>query len=136
LVGGLRLAHSKDGQMGNKVKLDIIANNPGESRAGEQSKCLLKARSFEISRDETLIPCHGVLGHMCMEDDEATFEALKELCQKGNVDKVRIAYHNYTFVLDGFSFADANSNPPNSNLGAERNYKFKARNVHLDTLSA
>jgi len=116
--------------------LDIIANNPVESRAGEQSKCLLKARSFEISRDETLMPCPGVLGHLCTEDDEATFEALKELCQKEYVDKVMIAYRNYTFVLVDVSFADANSNPPNINLGAERIYKFKAKNVHLDTLSA
>ena len=99
---------------------------------------LLKASSFEVDRDRagSGSESQGVSGYLSADEDSTTFEGLDELCLKGNIEKVMILYRNYTFVLVDVSFADMNSYLPKTKLRGKRQYTFKARNVHLDTISA
>lgn len=122
---------------GGQGRLPHNTSVPHDTKHTSESKCqLLNVRSFEVDRDDSILDSAGVSGHLSTEEDSATFEALKELCQKENVDKVMIVYRNYTFTLVGVSFTDTNSNPPSVTLKGERNYNFKARDVYLDALTA
>jgi transcriptional regulator with XRE-family HTH domain len=96
----------------------------------------LKASNFEIlknARQSSGDSKQQLCGYLGI-DDEATFEALRELCNNAKIEKVIVIYHDYAFSLLGVSFSeDAESD----NLETKPNtYKFQASDVHLEALAA
>ncbi len=64
----------------------------------------VKATSFEIipnsnSQASSEESRRQLSGYVNVEDDVASFDALKELCLKENVDNIIIVYHDYAFRL-------------------------------------
>ena len=96
----------------------------------------LKASSFEIlknaneSSGEATQQLNGYVG----VDDDTTFKALRDLCNKEKIDKVIVVYHDYAFSLLGVSFSD-NKDSDTVQLDAANTYKFQAKDVHLEALA-
>jgi hypothetical protein len=66
-------------------------------------------------------------------DDKKLLEAIMNLCSQESVDKVTIVYRNYEFCLMGVSLKGTNKDPPIISLG-KRNFKFRAKDIRLDSL--
>jgi len=94
------------------------------------------ASSFEIERSEISEYPHEVAGYLELDiHNETAFEALKDLSSKETVEKIIVVYKNYEFSLEGVSFEGYNVDPLVLRLGNSRNYKFRAKDVHLELSS-
>jgi len=101
------------------------------------SAIVLKATSFEIGSpaksDASQKPISGFIG---IEDsDEEIIQKLRDLCSRGDVEKLIIVYNNYEFQLVGVSLSENTSLEKSPRVLIGRNiYRFTANDVGLTTL--
>lgn len=92
----------------------------------------LTASSFELTpNNESSNSEHqqSLSGSVYVDDNNSeSFQLLKELSSKDNIDKVVVVYHKYSFSLKGVSFSGNNM----QHQGMDRTFKFHAKDVHLE----
>jgi hypothetical protein len=89
------------------------------------------ASSFElVSSDQS--SKQSLSGYKCADDNNSkSLQILKDLSLREFVDEVVVVYRQYAFSLTGVSISGNNTA---ACQGPDRNFKFHAKDIHLDDL--